>query len=396
MSGDSAGARPAALGIKLSLVYGGFFLFLGMFAPYWPVWLEDSGFGLAEIGILVALTHGLKTVTSPFIGHISDMSGNRRRILFLVGLLSVISFTFYFGARGLVAVAVVTIVSHIFIPAMLPLAEQFTVMAVRRHGVDYGRVRAVGSVTFILASLAGGILLDLFSSDAVIPFCLGALCATLFAIVILPPERSAKAGTGKGAPVLSSLLSLIRDRHFLAVLIMVGLLQSSHGVYYALGSVHWRSEGIDPAMIGTLWGVGVVAEIILFVTAGRWIATLNPKMVFFWIGVLGVVRWAITAFSTDISTLMVVQLLHAATYGATHLATISFLGRHIPEERAASAQALVSAGPMGLGLGLALASSGVLYDHWEGGAYLAMAGLCALCALFAGVLMRPGKDRGAA
>jgi len=388
------GARPPALGIKLGLVYGGFFLFLGMFAPYWPVWLEDLGFGLAEIGILVALTHGLKTVTSPFIGHISDMSGNRRRILIIVGLLSVVSFTFYFGARGLVAVAVVTMVSHVFIPALLPLTEQFTVMAVRRHGVDYGRVRAVGSVTFILASLVGGVLLDVFSSDVVIPFCLAALCATLVAIVMLPPERSAKVETAGGSAALSLLLSLLKNRPFFAVLIMVGLLQSSHGVYYALGSVHWRSEGIDPAMIGTLWGVGVVAEIILFMTAGRWMAALNPVMVFFWIGVLGVLRWAITAFTTDVFILLAVQLLHAATYGATHLATISFLGRHIPEDRAASAQALVSAGPMGLGLGLALASSGVLYDQWKGGAYLAMAGLCALCTLFALIVMRPGKEEG--
>jgi len=368
-----------SLGLRIALVYGGFFLFLGMFMPYWPAWLESLGLGPTAIGVLVALTHVLKVITSPLIAQISDASGHRRRVLAVVAGLGAGLFGLYFGAQGFLALAIVTVVSHAFIPAVLPLTEQVAVRAVRRCGIHYGRVRAVGSVTFVVAALAGGLLVERWGIGTVLPFCLMALVATFGAVFLLPGGRD-HAPRESDSIGLKPIFRLLGNPTFRRVTLVVALLQASHGAYYALGTVHWQNSGLDAGLIGVLWGIGVAAEILLFIVAGRHIATIAPARVFIVVGLAGCLRWAVTAFSANPSLLLVVQCLHALTYGATHLAMMAYLGKAVPAERAATAQAIYSAGPMGIALGLVLAVVGALYDLVGGYVYLVMAVMCATAA----------------
>lgn len=409
MAGDSR----LGVGLRLALVYGGFFLFIGMFMPYWPAWLKDMGLSPTAIGLLLALTQTLKIITSPLIAQISDRTGKRRFVLSVVAAAGSVTFSLYFGVEGLLALALVTVISHAFIPALLPLTEQFAMSAVRSHAINYGRVRATGSATFIVAALAGGMLVDRYDTAIVLPVCLGALVLTWLATLTLPEPLSASSfgprgrsgsdgetGASDNRAVrterrkqrrsrdtdfgFAPIIDLLRRSRFRTMIIIVCLLQASHGVYYALATIHWRTIGLDATVIGLLWSVAVVAEIILFVAAGNRVAALSPIRVFIIVGVLGVVRWSVTAVSGDPVVLGVVQCLHAMTYGATHLATMTFLTHEVPEHRAASAQALYSAGPMGLATGLVLALAGVLYDGVGGGAFWAMAAMC-LGAVLAGV-----------
>ena len=46
--------------------------------------------------------------------------------------------------------------------------------------------------------------------------------------------------------------------------LLAGLLNSSHAVLYGFGTLHWRSLGISNGLIGLLWTVGVLAEIVIF------------------------------------------------------------------------------------------------------------------------------------
>lgn len=376
----TADGRTAGVGLRIAFVYGAFFLFLGMFAPYWPVWLKSLGLDPSVIGILVALTYALKVVSSPIIAQISDRSGHRRRILAVVAGLAALLFGLYFGAQGFLALALVTAVSHVFIPPILSLTEQFAVRAVRGHGIHYGRVRAAGSVAFVAAASGGGLAVGQWGVGVVMPFCLAALVATFISILVLP-EGQENRSTAPASLGLEPVMELFRIPGFFRILTVVALLQASHGAYYAFSTVHWQSEGLDTALIGALWAVAVIAEILLFVFAGRGLAALNPGRVLLAVGLAGTVRWTVTALTSELALLFPVQCLHALTYGVTHLAMMRFLASAVPAHRAATAQALYSAGPMGIALGVVLAGSGVLYDAAGGLVFLAMAVMCALAAV---------------
>jgi PPP family 3-phenylpropionic acid transporter len=79
------------------------------------------------------------------------------------------------------------------------------------------------------------------------------------------------------------------------------------------------------------------------------------------------------------------QLLHALSFGATHLGTLTFLAQHAPPGQKATAQGYMAIA-MGIVMAIATGLSGLLFAHYGSRAYAAMAlaavagGGCALIA----------------
>jgi PPP family 3-phenylpropionic acid transporter len=90
-----------------------------------------------------------------------------------------------------------------------------------------------------------------------------------------------------------------------------------------------------------------------------------------------VLRWGITAETAWLPALAGAQALHAATFGAQHLAAMRVLAG-LPRGQAATAQTVHSALGVGLAMGVLTFASGPLYAAAGGAAFWAMAGLCAL------------------
>ena len=74
--------------IRFSLVYGTYFLTVGLMLPFWPVWLEHRGFEAAAIGLVMALPLWLKVVTNPMVAGVSDRLGVTRPIVVGLGVMA--------------------------------------------------------------------------------------------------------------------------------------------------------------------------------------------------------------------------------------------------------------------------------------------------------------------
>ena len=82
--------------------------------------------------------------------------------------------------------------------------------------------------------------------------------------------------------------------------------------------------------------------------------------------------------------LPLLQCLHALSFGATHLGTLAFIARAAPAGLAATAQGYLAVA-MGIAMAAATGAAGVLYAHFGGRAYGAMA-LIAAAGLLAAIL----------
>ena len=121
-----------------------------------------------------------------------------------------------------------------------------------------------------------------------------------------------------------------------------------------------------------------MAEIALFWAGASLVARLGPLGLMALGGVAGVVRWSLAGVAPGLAAAAVLQLLHAATFGASHLGAMHFLARTVPPDAGASAQSLYSGVSAGIGSGLVMLAAGALYARYGGLAYLAMSGLSAL------------------
>jgi len=385
--------KPPADGfvLRLSLFFGALFMVVGLHAPYFPVWLEWRGLTPGEIGVVLAAPLAVRIFFTPAVSLVADQSGDRRKVLRLLSWGTLLGFFLFFIADGFWATFAVAIVVALFWTSVMPVTEAVAMQGVRRAGHDYGRMRLWGSLTFIAASFLGGLALERWGGGSVLWLMIGAAACVAVSAHLLPApvgKERLKAATQPRRIRWSDASRLLRQPIFLLFLSSTGLVQGAHAIYYAFGTIHWQSQGIPAGIIGTLWAVGVIAEILLFLYSGRVVKAAGVTNLICLAAFAAVIRWVATALSPPLWLLFIMQALHGLTFGAAHLAAVHFISDAVPEEKTGTAQGLYASAGMGIFMGGAILISGPLYSSFGGHAYFAMAvlgGISLFLALLLGI-----------
>lgn len=372
METHDPGTKPYWMAVRLALFYMAFFAVLGIQLPFWQLWLSSRGLGPEEISIVLSLATLLRPMVSPLFARWSDHIGERKRPMIALSVFAAFSFTLFYLTNNFWTIAAVTVLFTMGWAPIMPLGEVVVATAARDYNLQYGRVRLWGSLSFIAAAASAGLVLDGYTVDAALWLVAGATVATAASCFLLPDQR-----TTQETAQHSAFRSLLLDRKFVLLLVSAGLLQSSHGMYYTLGSVHWSSVGYSMGIIGWLWAEGVLAEVVLFAFGATVAQRFSPSMLILLGGLAGVLRWTVTGMTDALPALIVVQLLHAFTFGAVHLGAIYYVMRNVPSSLSATAMSLYSSLTIGLATSATIYVSGPLYESFGSAAYLAMTGLSA-------------------
>jgi PPP family 3-phenylpropionic acid transporter len=375
---------------RVGMFFGAIFLVYGTQLPYLPVWLQWRGLTSAEIGIITAAPLMARLIATPAIAFLADRSGRHRTILVALtwgGLVALLAMAQSSGFWTLFALAML---SGLCLSTVMPLTETVAMAGVKRAGLDYGRMRLWGSLTFIAASFMGGAAVDRWGPAAGIWAIVVGAALTVLAAHLLPRPHIEDGPTGGGGRArlrLADVAALMRTRAMLAFLVAAGAVQSSHAVLYTFGTLHWQSQGISSATIGLLWAIGVCTEIVLFMYSGAVMRRLGAITLLNIGAVAAILRWLVMAFDPPLAVLLPLSILHGATYGAAHLGAIHFIAKAVPERQAGTAQALYATITAGIGMGGAMLLAGQVYDAWRGQTYLLMV-VMSLAGLVAGLLLR--------
>lgn len=344
-----------------------------MVQPFLPAFLAARGLNPDEIALALALGSGVRLLAAPMAGRWADALGDARLLLGAVALLGLLAAGGFLVAAGLLGFLLVQVLLNAASAPLAPLADMLCLAAAREGRLEYGRVRAAGSVAYIVMAVLAGWLAGR-AGFTVVPWLIGAtMLATLVAACALPrppvlPGRRAGGG----------IRAALRLPGFARLLLLSGLIQSSHAAYYAFGSIHWAAAGHSAGIIGLLWAEGVLGEVVLFLCGHRLLARIGPRGMALLAAAAGLLRWSVFAATTWLPALVAVQALHALSFGAQHLAAMHLILRLVPPALAGTAQTLHAALGVGLLMGLLTWLCGPLYAGFGSGVFLLMAGLCAL------------------
>lgn len=357
-----------AAAFRLSALYGGMFLVIGIMMPFWPVWLEAKGLAPSEIGLIIAAGSIVRVFVGPFTARIADRTGERKRPMIILSILGLIMFLPFALVDDFWAILLLQALFAGMFGPMMPLSESLTMIGTRRHGLDYGRIRLWGSITFIIG--ASGVGFFLKGADPDMIWTVIALAFGAFAIITMciPDYR-----TEPGQPDSTPIRQVLRDRTFVMFLIAAICIQGSHGLMYTFGTLNWIRAGFDEGTIGLLWAEGVIAEVILFVFAAKVVRKIGPARLIALGGLAAAIRWTAMGATDDLWITVILQLLHAFTFGASHLGAVYFISDRMPEDVSATAQTIYALTVSGLGIGLTSYASGHLYEAFAAQAYWAMA-----------------------
>src|ERR1700730_1880197 len=257
--------------MRLSAFYAASFLVTGIQLPFWPVWLASRGLTAREIGVLLAAAIWVKVLATPAIGALADKTGGRHVLMGALAAAALAAYAGLLSAGSFWLLILLNLVALTAQSALMPLGDTMTLGAVRSEGLDYGRIRLWGSVSFIVASIASGAALASSSGERVLPLVLGASALVLLACLCVPSIRPVKGGAR-----IAGIGSVAGDPRFWVFILAASALQASHQVYYGFGTLYWRSLDFSEPTIGWLWAEGVLAEILLFWQGRRLLARLGP------------------------------------------------------------------------------------------------------------------------
>jgi PPP family 3-phenylpropionic acid transporter len=363
---------------RLAAFYAAMFVFAGIVMPFFPVWLQAKGLDSRATGIVLAVPMLMRLISVPWIARLADRRSAFRAALIAASVGSALAYVLLSQAAGFVPILLAVALASVATAPALPLTDAYALKGLGLRGRAYGPVRLWGSVAFVAANLGAGLVVDRIAPIHIIWLLVAALVMVAGVSLALRPLASEISATEEfGVPNRKLLLS----PGFWTITAAAGLIQASHAVYYGFSVLDWRTKGLDATFIGGLWGLAVAAEIVLFAVSARLPKRLSP------LGLVGLgacgacARWGAMSFDPPLALLPLLQLLHAFSFGATHLGSVQLLARIAPERQFATAQgdfatvlALVMAGAMAL--------SGVLYADLGGRAYAAMALAAALGGAF--------------
>ena len=371
---------------RLGVAFWATFFVLGVYLPFWPVWLESRGLAPELIGVALGLGAWARLIVNPLMGGFADRSGRTRAIAVALAAGVLVSYLLFIVAQGAVALLALSFLLGCTFAPLVPLIDATAVSAAARGAVDYGRSRRWGSAAFIVASVGVGWLLEGADESAILYVLIGGVAAMVLAMTLLPPRTQVRP-----SPSTTGVRAQLRRPHFRLFLLTCACLHGSHAVLYAYGTPHWRTAGIEESTIGWLWAEGVIAEIVLFSFAARIGKRVSGPGLMAIAGVGGLVRWPVLALTTSVPLLALGQLLHALTFAATHLGAMALIRQQVPSDETAGATALYSGVATGLAFGVGLPLAGFLYTAIGSAAYFVMAGVSALGLVAALILRRrPG------
>ncbi|GAB2929454.1 MFS transporter [Rheinheimera gaetbuli] len=349
--------RPA-----LVLAYFTYFGVLGIFVPYFGLFLDGRGLNSADIGLLLAIVTASRIVGPSAWALIAERSGKPHAVMRIGATLAAIGWLSSFADFGFWPLLAGFTLFSFFWTAILPQLEVATFAFVNDDSRAYGRIRTAGSVGYIVLVMLGGWLFERYGSEFLPVSALLFLLLLLASLFLLPKVTVSNELSSDAVPFSRLLKNSVLLRFMLAAL----LLQMSFAPFYGFFTLYSRDLGYSGSQTGLFISLAVAAEIVAFYFAGSLMRNRSYRQLLGLCYGLTVLRWLLMATVADnVWLLCFSMLLHAGSFAIAHSCAMQFIQQFFPKNLRSRGQALYAGVIFGGGGAIGAYCSGLL---WQDGA----------------------------
>jgi len=375
--------------LQLSSFYFFYFSCLGAFLPYWPLYLSDKNFSAYEIGMITGVMIGIKIIAPNLWGWIADKTGLRHRVIQLGTFCSFVIFMFASTIENFTSMLTLIFFFSFFWNASLPQFEAVTMNTLGSSYNKYSQIRLWGSLGFIISVLSLSVLTNKFGIS-VVPICISFYLFLTWLVTLFikkSPDAISKNHN-------NSLISIAMKPAVMGILISCFLMQLSHGPFYAFFAIYLSENSYNTNLIGIIWSLGVIAEILIFMKISSWIPKYGLQNLFIISFIFAVTRWLLISFFADnIIIVVIATLFHAITYGMYHAVSISLIHEYFTGELQGRGQALYSSVSFGLGGSIGSFYSGYLWESAGGSTVFLYASLFAFLGFIVSLILVKSNNK---
>jgi MFS transporter, PPP family, 3-phenylpropionic acid transporter len=369
-----AAARRVRRPGRAAAAYAAYFVSVGVWFPYLPVYYQFLGLDLGTIGLFAAAAATTSLLAGPVWGVVADSFDRSGRALPAAALLAagagvVLWLVGRFAAAipggpspaslALVLAAAVSVAASS--GGVGPQLDARAVESVGGDRVGYGRLRAWGSASFIVTAALVGRLLDVTGPPGMFGVFVPALVVTAIVTLGLPRPGDSTDGSHRPRPVRASPLGpglgeLLRIPELRAFLIAMFVGWSGLNAVNAFLSVDLVSLGAPPNVVGIAWAVSAALEVPIMWSYPALAARFGAGRLLVVGPIVVGIRALGCALAPTPEVLVIVTLLQGVGFALSFVGGVAHVARLAPRHLGATAQGLFGGATVGLG---AIAGSGI-------------------------------------
>ena len=338
----------------------------GVFLPFWILYLT----GVKNLTVLEASTIFSMLYLARFLGGIFLNPYLLKRynislslkISVIAGILLALS---YGITNNKIILTLITFMFGLVYYTVAPFIESLASLFLKEEGIDYGKARTWGSVSFTLVGIAAGGIIGYVGSVAL--YYILIILLVLYVIFMFLPQpklvrtltvnKSDNNNTGK-------LYSwVLKDKNAILLILVIFLYQLSHTAYNNYNALYLESMNINAKWLsGLILNISVIAEILFFIFSKKIIGKIKPTQLLVFCGIGAIIRWFMLAIFHNIYVFVVMQTFHAITFAVGHIAFILILNNRFNTEKIIDMQILYTAICYQLSMTIGLYIMGAIWD----------------------------------
>lgn len=365
----------------LALSFFGYYCAYGVFVPFFPVWLKSQSYGAETIGLILASSYLFRFIGGIFFSALVKRASQLLNALrYLAWLSCAVMFVIAFLAQTFWLLCGAIWLFAMLNAAGMPLSDTLASTWQKQIHLDYGKARLIGSAAFVVGVTVFGYLIGI-SGEYYIIWILTALLGLYAVMQMNSPHTPPHDETESAVENTVTFGQLLKNRTTLRLLIAISLIQGSHAAYYAYSVLYWTESGISVQTTSLLWGLSVVAEIVLFFFSTKLFKHWNVSRLFYLSALAAALRWGVLGSTQELAVIAAAQLLHSLTYAASHYAMVRYITTQ-PQNTIAKLQGLYNGLSSCAAVALLTALSGVLYPLSPSLTFAVMSGVALMALLF--------------
>ncbi|MCL1981826.1 MAG: MFS transporter [Clostridiales bacterium] len=259
---------------KFSVLMGGFFATCLIFGGYYPMFLRDFGYSDFEVGVVMMLPMFSGLVFQLASGYLADRYNVLKQIIIsgFVVMAASLPFLFVFSSSKLF-VAAFSILAVGYSRSLGGIMDSWVA---KLGNVDYGKVRAVGSISYAVFSVVLGQLFTAKGNSAASYFMAAVFAVSMLAVFGLSnPEKQKSVDN---MTVRASVAYLAGNRYFLYMTASSFLLGATFASISTYLPALVAEIGGSPAELGVMFFIMAAVEFVVMIFFTKLSSRTGPEL----------------------------------------------------------------------------------------------------------------------
>ena len=337
---------------------------VGAFVPYINVYLEKSmGLTGSQIGLITAISLVLGVCVIPIWGIVGDKTKKYNALLKLSLAASLVVLYFYYRAAVYPMIVACAIALEVARLGAIPMADTLATNYCHKTGGNYGSIRGMGSLGYMLAGMLVGFLADIFGLDGPLFATYAILLVLAFSITFGFPNEKDDKEKEDGKVQKGSFKELLTNKNFIFILVVTLLTSTVIDSAMTYGGNHLVSTlGGPESSISWMTLMTVLPEVLFLMVAIKVINKMGFKSFYLLAIASMILRFTVYAFIPNAYVFLGVSLVHCLGVACITVGNLTYIRNSVNPAVLGTAITLLNA-TLSIGKAAYGYLFGLLYEH---------------------------------